>query len=138
MTEGILFAKGDAKPWEESGEAKISEAQRRTLNAACGDLSRQIRWHGHRLTLDDWRHMLAGTMLGWRLVPGIDRGAGNAGFIMLGGSSLNLSKSQAADAITQAFAIGDDPSSQGIDAKPVQWCDVICLLRGITDEERAA
>lgn len=111
----------------------MSDEQRRTLNAACGDLAEQIVWHGFRLTKDDWRHMLAGTIRGWRMMPGIDRGEG-PGFIMLGGSSMSLLKSDAADAITQAFLIGDDPSSQGLNCPPVQWCSVICQLRWIVQE----
>lgn len=124
--------------WRELGTSPMSPKQQKLLNAACGDLAKHIRWHGFRLSKDDWRHMLAGTMLGWRTLPGIDQGEGRAGLIMLGGSSLNMSKSQATDAITMAFHIGDDPSSQGLNAKPVRWCDVICLARGITDDERAA
>ena len=111
-----------------------SQDQRNLLNAACRDLSTQIVWHGFRLSLDDWRHMLAGTMLGWRLMPGIDRGEGQAGLIMLGGSSLKLTKEQCTDAITCAFAIGDDPSSQGLKSPPVKWCKAVCLARWITNE----
>lgn len=113
----------------------ITDEQRRTLNAACGDLSAQIEWHGFRLSKDDWRHMLSGTVKGWRMMPGIDRGEG-PGFIMLGGSSMTLTKEQASDAITQAFLIGDDPSSQGLNCAPVRWCAVICRLRFIAEEDR--
>lgn len=108
------------------------------LNAACGDLSKQISWHGFRLSLDDWRHMLSGTILGWRMMPAIDKGEGAAGLIMLGGSSLDLSKDQCTDAITQAFLIGDDPSTQGLKSKPVRWCRSVCGARWIVSEEMAA
>ena len=117
--------------WKEA----LTEQQRKILNAACGDLADQIKWHGFSLSKDDWRHMLAGTMLGWRMMPGIDLGDGRpAGFIMLGGSSLNLSKAQCIDAITMAFAIGDAPESQGIDAKPVRWCSSVCKARWLAEE----
>jgi hypothetical protein len=125
--------------WKLTGEGKMTDAQRRMLNAACQDLSDQIVWHGkNRLSKDDWRHMIAGTMLGWRMMRGIDRGEGAPGFIMLGGSSLNLSKSQATDAITQVFCIGDDPSSQDLDCNPVRWCAAVCIGRWITQEAQAA
>jgi hypothetical protein len=120
------------------GQEMITEQQRKILNAACGDLANQIKWHGFQLSKDDWRHLIAGTFLGWRTMPGIDMGDGRHSLIMLGGSSLKLSKQQCIDAITQAFAIGDDPSSQGIEAEPVQWCDAVCLARGIARMERAA
>lgn len=116
--------------WKQTGEGRMTDAQRKMLNACCGDLAAQLSWHGNRLSKDDWRHMLSGTVLGWRMMPAIDRGEGAAGFIMLGGSSLNLSKSQAADAITCALAIGDDPESQRIRAKPVRWSDAVLLGLG--------
>ena len=54
--------------WQQRGEGRMSDAQRRLLNAACGDLT-QLRWHGFRLTKDDYRHLLSGTVLGWRTMP---------------------------------------------------------------------
>ncbi len=113
---------------------RITEEQRRTLNAACGDLAAQISWHGNKLSRDDWRHLLAGTILGWRMLPGIDRGEGAPGFVFLSGSSLKLTKDQATDALTLAFSIGDDPSSQGLNAKPVRWCASVCGARWIVKE----
>lgn len=124
----------DNEPWREA----LTEQQRKILNAACGDLAAQIDWHGNRLSKDDWRHMIAGTILGWRMMPAIDRGEGAAGFIMLGGSSLNLSKEQCIDAITMAFCLGDDPSSQGLKSPPVRWCAAVCKARWLADEEMAA
>jgi hypothetical protein len=122
-----------ARQWQNDS----TQEQRNTLNAACGDLSKQIAWHGFRLSKDDWRHMLAGTILGWRLMPAIDRGEGNAGLIMLGGSSLDLNKEQCTDALTQAFLIGDDPSTQGLNAEPVRWCKAVCCARWIINEDEA-
>ncbi len=121
----------------EAWQEMLTEQQRKVLNAACGDLSAQITWHGFRLTKDDWRHMLAGTFLGWRMLPGIDKGDGKPGLIMLGGSSLQLSKQQCMDAITMAFAIGDHPQSQGLNCQPVRWCSAIRLARKIPDSEYA-
>lgn len=112
-----------------------TQEQRNTLNAAAGDLAAQISWHGFRLSKDDWRHLICGTILGWRMMPAIDRGQGAAGFIMLGGSSLNLNKEQTSEALDLIFSIGDDPSSQGIKADPVRWCKSVCGARWIQDEE---
>jgi len=117
----------------------LSTEQRKLLNAACGDLAEQINWHGNQLSKDDWRHMIAGTVLGWRMMPAIDRGEGAPGFIMLGGSSLDLRKSDCTEAITLAFHLGDCPEEQGLTCKPVRWCPVIRLARGISDaDERDA
>ena len=63
-----------------------------------------------------------------------------AHFVNLGnaGGSLDLNKEQCSDAITQAFCIGDAPSSQGSDSPPVRWCEAVCKARWIIPEERAA
>ena len=124
-----------AEPWQEM----LSDDQRRLFNAACGDLSRCMKWHGFRLSKDDWRHFIAGTILGWRMLPGIDRGEGAPGFVMLGGSSLDLTKAQCTEAITLAFAIGDQPwEYDPTQTKPVHWCDKVWLARGFNPEEMAA
>ena len=113
----------------------MTRDQQKLLNAACDCLSAQVRWHGFRLTRDDFRHLIAGTVLGWRTLPAWDNGDGRTGVIMLGGSSLNMSKQEATDAITMAFSLGDDPSSQGIACKPVEWSPLICAARGIGKNE---
>ncbi len=69
-------------------------------------------------------------MLGWRLMPAINRGQGAAGHIMLGGSSLKLTKSLARDAITVLVQIGDYLEEQGMRARPVRWCDTVLLDLG--------
>jgi len=122
-----------AEPWM----SMMSDEQRRLFNAACGDLAQQIVWHGNRLSKDDWRHLISGTVLGWRMLPGIDMGTGAPGFVMLGGSSLNLRKEECTDAITMAFHIGDDPESQGLKSRRVRWCEVIQRARGISDADDA-
>lgn len=123
------------KPWQDM----LTEKQRKILNAACGDLAAQILWHGFRLSKDDWRHFIAGTILGWRMLPGINRGEGAPGFVMLGGSSLDLSKEQCSEAITLVFAIGDAPwEYEPSQTRRVRWCDKVLLARGVTPQEMAA
>lgn len=110
--------------------------QRKLFNSACGDLASQIVWHGNKLSKDDWRHLISGTVLGWRMMPAIDRGEGQApGFIMLGGSSLDLTKKNCTKAIEMAFLIGDCPSGQGLDSPPVRWNAVVCGARWIAEEK---
>lgn len=119
------------EPWKEM----LTWEQQKLLNAACGDLAAQINWHGNKLSKDDWRHLISGTILGWRMMPAIDMGEGAPGFIMLGGSSLDLTKNKCIDAITIAFHLGDDPSSQGLKCAPVRWCEAVCKARWLVDEE---
>lgn len=123
--------------WKLDGPGGMTDRQRKMLNAVCGDLAAQLTWHGNRLSKDDWRHMVSGTVLGWRMMPAIDRGEGASGFIMLGGSSLKLSRSQAADAITVLLQIGDHPEDQGIKAPPVRWSDVVLLGLGFNPSDFA-
>ena len=123
------------KDWELSGTSRMTDAQRRMLNAVCGDLAAQIAWHGNRLSKDDYRHLFAGTVLGWRMMPAYDRGEGAPGFIMLGGSSLDLSRTQAADAITMGLHVGDHPADQGLKCEPVRWCDAVLLGLGFNPND---
>ncbi len=115
----------------ETWQELTSQDQRNLFNAACGDLANQVLWHGKRLSKDDYRHMISGTVLGWRMFPAIDMGDGNGGFIMLGGSSLDLKKPQTTLAIQISFAIGDAPEAQGLNVKPVRWCQSVCCARWI-------
>ncbi len=120
-------------PWQEMPK----QEQLNLFNAACGDLATQIEWYGFRLSKDDWRHFISGTVLGWRMLPGIDMGTGPAGFVMLGGSSMNLSKVQCTAAVQIAFAIGDDPQAYGQKHSPVRWCKSVCGARWIDVREAA-
>jgi hypothetical protein len=123
--------------WQESGRQPMTREQQKLLNAACGDLAEQIRWHGIRFSKDDYRHLLSAVVLGERLVPGINTGNGPAGLIRMSRSSLELTKSDATQAIRMAFDIGDNPEDQGLPCKPVRWCAVVCLARFVTDEVAA-
>ena len=121
--------------WQESGREPMTRQQQKLLNAACGDLGDQLRWHGIRFSKDDYRHLLSAVVLGERLVPGINTGMGPPGLIRMSRSSLELTKSDATQAIRMAFDIGDNPEDQGLPARPVRWCEVIVLARWIADDE---
>jgi len=123
--------------WQERGREPMSRAQQKLLNAACGDLAAQIRWHGVVLDKDDWRHVLAATILGERMVQGIRRGYGEPGLIRMARSSLELTKSQATEAIRTAFDVGDYPQDQGLDCAPVRWCAVVTMARYIVEDAAA-
>lgn len=113
--------------WKQRGEGMMTPEQQRMLNTIGSDLADGLPWHGQCLTRDDWRHMVAGTMLGWRLMPAIDRGQGVPGMIMLGGSSLKLTRSMECDAITALVQIGDHPEDEGLRPKPLGWSDTVLL-----------
>lgn len=114
----------------------MTRDQQKLFNQVCDDLSRGLVWHGMRLSKDDWRHFLSGTILGWRMVPGIDLGEGPPGFVMLGRSSLDLSKEQAGKAIELGYNLGDQPWEYSPTQKnAVKWSDIVRLARGIGPEE---
>lgn len=114
--------------WELKGAAPMTRKQQKMLNACCGCLE-QIRWHGILFSKDDYRHLISAVVLGERIVPGINRGEGPAGMIRMARSSMELSKSQAAEAINLALEIGDRPDEQGLNSPPVRWSDTV--LRGL-------
>lgn len=122
----------ESTDWKESGRAPMSRKQQKLLNAACTDLT-QIRWHGIRFDHNDYRHLLSAVVLGERLVPGVNTGYGYPGMIRMSRSSMELTKSEATEAINIAFDIGDRPEDQGIKAPPVRWCETIVRARWISD-----
>lgn len=124
------------KDWEQDGNGRMSDKQRRMLNAICGDLASQITWHGNRLNKDDFRHLLSAASAGQVMLPGWQYGDNRPqGFIMLGKSSLSLTKTEAKDAITMGVQLGDDPESQGIRAHPVRWSDAVLFGLGFNPRD---
>lgn len=119
------------KDWELRGESGMTRKQQKMLNACCGCLAKQLKWHGYSLSKDGWRYFFSGTVKGFQALPAWDNGDGRVGVIMLGASSSELSKSMACDAITMALSLGDDPASQKIDAPRVQWSDAVLLGLGL-------
>jgi hypothetical protein len=125
--------------WKERGNEPMTAKQKRMLNDVCGCIAGQLHWvtaDGARVRLDkdDWRHLFSGIILGPRFLRGWDHGTGPGGFIILGRSSLDMSKTQACEAITMALHFGDHPEEQGIDSKPVRWSRTVLLGTGWNPE----
>lgn len=92
-------------------KSRRSLDQNRKLNAMCGDLAEQVKWHGQMLSKDDWRHMfVAAYRKEQRVVPGFD-----GGFIVLGASSRGLTVPECIDVIEMMFAFGAE--------KGVRWSE---------------
>jgi hypothetical protein len=67
------------------------------------DVATQLRWHGVRLSADDWKLMfLDGLKRELRMVPNID----GTGFVNLGRSSSDLSKEEMSDLFELIHAFG--------------------------------
>ena len=121
--------------WEERGNSPMSRKQQNLLNAACGDLALAFpRWHGVRFTKDDYRHLIAAIVLGERIVPGINTGDGDPGFIRMSGRSSDFTKSEATQAIRMAFDIGDHPEDQQLPGPPIRWGATVCLSRYVVED----
>lgn len=128
----------ESKDWQERGNDRMSRKQQNLLNAACEDLAKGIRfWGGHRFDKDDFRHLIAACVLGERIVPGVNTGHGDPGMIRMARSSMELTKSQATEAIRMAFDIGDYPQDQGLKCAAVRWGPVVCLARWVVQEDAA-
>lgn len=84
-------------------EAKRTDAQSRLMWDLLTDVARQVRWHGQRLTAEDWKIVfLAGLNQEMRLVPNLD----GTGFVNLGRSSSKLSVKEMGELIELILAFG--------------------------------
>lgn len=129
-----LSTETERTDWQERGNDRMTRAQQKLLNATCGDLADQLRWRGRRMSKDSWRHFFAGTILGHEPLPGWDYGDGRESVIYMPRSSLEMSKSQATEAITMAFFLGDNPADQDCGHVPVRWCEAVCKARWLVKE----
>lgn len=83
--------------------AKRTTDQNSRMWAMLTEVAQQLPWHGVRLRPDDWKLIfLDGLKRECRMVPNMD---GN-GFVDLGRSSSDLSKSEMTDLIELMFAFG--------------------------------
>jgi hypothetical protein len=75
--------------------------------ALLSDLSRQVEWHGHYLTADDWKNICTASLRCSRVVPGIDAGT----LVPLGLSTSSMGKGELSDLIELIYAFG---ASKGV------------------------
>lgn len=84
-------------------ESKRTLPQNDRMWAMLTDVSRQVDWHGIRLSTDDWKLLFLDALKREvRMVPNID---GN-GFVSLGRSSSDLSKAEMSDLMEVIAAFG--------------------------------
>ena len=83
--------------------AKRSLPQNARMWAMLTDVASQITWHGQRLTPDDWKLVFLDALKREvRMVPALD----SKGFVNLGRSSSDLSKSEMGDLMELIAAFG--------------------------------
>jgi hypothetical protein len=82
---------------------KRSLAQNDRMWAMLTDIASQVPWHGLKLSPDDWKLIFLDALKREvRMVPNLD----NNGFVNLGRSSSDLSKSEMTDLIELIFMFG--------------------------------
>lgn len=97
-------------------QEKRSQEQNALMWSVLTDLSKQVPWHGEKLTKDEYKDLLTAGLKKQRAIPGID-----GGFVVLGTSTSKMTKQEMTDLITLAHAFGDErgvkwsPTSIGSD-----------------------
>lgn len=102
------------KPWLLAGHRlhievraeKRSDAQNRLLWARLGELSRQVIWHGQRLSKEEWKDVFTAAMKRQKVVPGID-----GGFVVLGSSTRRMTVAEMGELMELMEAFG---TQQGV------------------------
>ena len=83
-------------------EQKRSTEQNALLWSVLTDLSKQVLWHGEKLTKEEYKDLLTAGLKKQRAIPGMD-----GGFVVLGTSTSKMTKAEMAELITLAHAFGD-------------------------------
>ena len=97
-------------------QEKRSQEQNALMWSVLTDLSKQVLWHGEKLTKDEYKDLLTAGLKKQRAILGID-----GGFVVLGSSTSKMTKQEMTDLITLAHAFGDErevkwsPTSVGQD-----------------------
>ena len=83
-------------------EQKRSQEQNALLWSVLTDLSKQVPWHGEKLTKEEYKDLLTAGLKKQRAIPGMD-----GGFVVLGTSTSKMTKAEMSDLITLAHSFGD-------------------------------
>lgn len=70
--------------------------------ATLTDISKQVIWHGLKLTPEEWKHVFTATLKGQKTVPNLD----STGFIVLGQSTRVMSKRELSNLLELAYSFG--------------------------------
>lgn len=84
-------------------EARRTTDQNARMWAMLTEVARQVKWHGQRLSADDWKIVfLSALKQELRIVPNLD----GTGFVQLGRSSSDLSVAEMGDLMDLIAAFG--------------------------------
>lgn len=68
---------------------KRSDPQNRRMWAMLKDISRQVIWHGQKMSDDEWKDFFTAALKKQRVMPGMD-----GGFVVLGQKTSKMSKAE--------------------------------------------
>lgn len=74
---------------------RASWPQKKRMNAMCGEVAKQVPWHGQMLEKDDWRHIFAAALFKLRIVPNLE----GDGFVTLTPSTTKMTRDQMSNMI---------------------------------------
>jgi hypothetical protein len=74
--------------------------------ALLDDLSKQVNWHGNRLTAEEWKDVLSASLKAQKVVPGVD-----GGFVVIGARTSQMTKREMSDMCELIYAFG---AQQGV------------------------
>lgn len=82
-------------------EPSRSSAQNAIMWPLLEDIAQQVDWYGQKLTRDEWKDVFTASLRKQRAVPGID-----GGFVLVGGRTSKMSKSEFSDLLELVQAFG--------------------------------
>jgi len=77
------------------------------------DVSRQVDWHGQKLTDEEWKDVFSAALKRQKAVPGID-----GGFVVCGQRTSKMSKAEFAEMIELIYAFGAQHGVKWSEAAP--------------------
>lgn len=94
--------------------------QNARLWAMLTDISRQVEWHGLKLSPEDWKHVFSAGLKKQRAVPGLD-----GGFVVLGQSTSKMTKAEMSELQDLMSAFGDERGVKWSDSGPQGYDDLM-------------
>lgn len=101
----------DVKPLKDTRSLRANAA----MWAALADVSRQVVWHGVKLSSEEWKEVLSAGLKQQRAVPGIE-----GGFVVLGVRTSRMSIKEMGAMIELTYAFG---AQQGVKFSAPKWME---------------
>ena len=110
-----------AKAVLEAPEGHIVTIQEPTRNleqnarlwASLAEVSRQVDWHGNRLTPEEWKDVFTAALKRQKVVPGVD-----GGFVVIGARTSRMGKREFGELLEVIYAFGAQHGVQFSDPMP--------------------